>query len=220
MTIGEAGVPHDDLYYTGETGDSVFSMQYYRNKISEFQVALNQADTVAQSAQRVIDLTYDTYDMQNSGGNSPTQELMLKIEQLNAKKSELRTIAEAINLGAAAANAMGGRMPQVSMPMNLGIAPIVLGAGTIAAIVAGSAAVGWVIAWASDVGEIMQRYVTLYAVSDPVKRDALAAELAKVDQSIQIAQSSPIAAFSNIVKWLVIGGAAFLMYQIYQKRGH
>jgi hypothetical protein len=214
MTIGDAG---SDAFYTGETGDSVFSMQYYRNKATEFQQTLNKVDAAAQSAQRIIDLTYDDYDFQSSDG-SLAAELAQKLQEFDAKKALLKGTAEAINFGAASINYVGGRFPQLSIPQTLGLGPLAVPAATIAAIAAAAALIAWGVAWVGDVTSIVQRYITLGSIADPAVKDRVSAELAVLDATSRNVTDSPLASLAGGLKWIVIGGALFLAYQIYMKR--
>lgn len=213
MTIGEAGAAGgSDLLYTGETGDSAFSMQYYRNKAAEFQNVLNQLDTAAAAAQRIIDLTYDSYEP------GIANELLEKLQEFDARKAVLRGTAEAINLGAAAVNYAGGRFPQLSIPQTLGLGPLAVPAAVVAAVAAAIGLIAWGVTWIGDVTGIVQRYVTIGAITDPTVKDRVSAELAVMDAAQRGATDSPLASLAGGLKWIVIGGALFLAYQIYVKR--
>lgn len=212
MTIGEAGVTGSDVLYTGETGDSAFSMQYYRNKAEEFQRVLNQLDSAAAAAQRVIDLTYDSYEP------GIANELLEKMQEFDARKAMLRGTAEAINLGAAAINYAGGRFPQLSIPQTLGLGPLVVPAANIAAVAAAIGLIAWGVSWIGDVTGIVQRYITVGAISDPAVKDKVSAELAVMDAAQRGTTDSPLASLAGGLKWVVIGGALFMAYQIYMKR--
>jgi len=215
MTIGEAGVDNSDLSYTGETGESAFSLQYYRNKAVEFQNVLNQLDTTARAAQRIIDLTYDSYDNQ-AGAGGIASELMQKLSDYDSRKATLKNTAEAINMGAAVINYAGGRFPQLSIPQTLGLGPLVMPAAGAAAIAVAAGLIIWGVSWVGDVTGIVNRYITTNAISDPAIKDKVLAELAVMDTAQRAATESPITALAGGVKWIMIAGIAFLAYKAYQ----
>ncbi len=213
MTIGEVGVDNSDLSYTGETGDSAFSMQYYRNKATEFQQVLNQLDVAARAAQRIIDLTYDSYDFQENSGIAG--ELRVKLEEFDSRKSLLKGTAEAINAGAAVVNYVGGRFPQLSVPQSLGAVNFPIAA--IAAVAAAAGLITWGVTWVGDVTSIVQRYITTDAIVDPAVKDKVLAELAVMDAARLQSTESPITALAGSVKWIVFAGIALLAYRAYMQ---
>ncbi|MBK9497439.1 MAG: hypothetical protein IPO08_23535 [Xanthomonadales bacterium] len=106
MAIGEVWTPgvDPDLAYTGESGESALSMQYYRNKAVEFQETLNRVDALAQKLNEIIEL--------NANDPVIVDDALQTLAEYNSKKFLLKTTAEAINLGAAGINALGGRFPE------------------------------------------------------------------------------------------------------------
>lgn len=210
MKLGEIFTPglDPDATYTGETGSSVFSMQYYRNKALQFQDVLFQLDKVAQSAQAVVDadaspeLTADLADM---------------LAGFDAKKVTFRATAEAINLGAASINAMGGRMPEMQVPTGLGVVPLVVPAAMIAAIGVAAALITWGVSWIAGVRERLLRAQTLNEIADPELRGQVAAELVRVDAAAAATNESSLSSVAGIVKWGVIGVLAWMAWQAWEQ---
>lgn len=211
MTIGDAGAPNDDASYTGETGDSAWTLQYYRNKASEFQAVLNAVDQSAQVLRESIDVFAD--DPQ------AVAELQTLLGDFESKRWQFRATAEAINAGAAVINAAGGRFPQLSIPSGLGLIPAIP-AATIAAVGVAAALIVWGLGFSRSVAATINRYVTLSQIADPAKR-AEAAQLAlRADQAIAASEVSPITSIAGIVKWGAIAAVAFLAWKQFgtQKR--
>ena len=89
-TLGDTA--YDNASYTGETGDSVFSLDYYRNKIRDFQDTMNAADRTVQALADVRPYLTDADQI------SQWENLW---QQLMDKRTEMQIGAKAINLAAA-----------------------------------------------------------------------------------------------------------------------
>lgn len=198
---------HSDEAYTGEVSDSVFSLDYYRNKAREFQGILNEVDASARAAQLAIQANIDP-DL--------TADLSQMLTEYDQKKVMFRTAAEGINAGAALINSAGGRFPQLSIPTGLGLAPLVIPAATIAALAVAASLVTWGAVWISGVNERLRIAQLTGAVTDPVKRDALATALGMAEAANIASNESPLSAISGVVKWGAIALAAFLAYRAFQ----
>lgn len=203
MQLGDAGTPN--AMYDGETGDSVFSMDYYRNKAREFQSVLNQVDAAARAAQMAID----------TGSSDLAADLTAMLQEFDSKKLLFRGTAEAINAGAAIINNMGGRFPQLSIPQGLGLVPLVIPAATVAAIGVAAALITWGVQWVGGVVERLRREQLLGVGTDAQKAD-LARSLAMADAALAASSESPLASISGVVKW---GAIAFLGYMAWQAFG-
>jgi len=204
MTLGDAGAPNDDASYTGDTGDSVFGMQYYRNKAAEFQSVLIAVDQSAQAARDAIDA--------NSDNQAMVAELQALLADFDAKRWQFRATAEAINAGAALVNSAGGRFPQLSIPNGLGAFPV-FPAAAVAAVGVAAGLIVWGLSFTKQVANTLQRYVTLQQIEDPAKRGEIAAILARADQAASAAETPIISSVAGIVKWVAIGAIAFLAYK-------
>lgn len=132
VTLGDAGTSNDDTSYTGEVSDSPVSTDYVRNKIREFQSVLNALD---QSYQAGL-ATWHADGQQDA-------ELDRLLRDYESQSPAMKATAEALNLGAELSNAVGVRMPQLSIPQTLGVGPLglLLPAGVVAAL---AAVAGWV----------------------------------------------------------------------------
>lgn len=202
--IGDAG---GDVSYTGETGESSLSAQYYRNKVTEFQTVLDALDRGAMAARAAIEsgaLDWDT-----------EQALADQLADYDARKFTLRTTAEAINAGAAAWNAMGGRMPSLSIPSGLGLVPVIPLA-LIAAVATAATLIVWGRAWLQGVNDRLQAAQLLAAIDDPEKRAQVASAAMQAASAAQAAESSPIASIANVAKWVSIAALAFIGWRAYQ----
>lgn len=210
QTLGDA-IPggNTDLLYSGETGESVFSMQYFRNKANEFQTILNQMDAGQWAVQLALAANID---------DELTADLQTLLDEFYAKRSLYKGTAEAINMGAAAINAAGGRFPQLSIPSGLGLAPL-LPAVAIGAIATAATLITWGLSWLSQVRDRLGRAQLLDAVkSDPEKAAALAEAMARSDMALAAASESPLSSVAGIVKWGAIGLGAYLLWRAYSTR--
>jgi hypothetical protein len=205
-TLGDAvpGGGSDELY-TGESSDSVLSMQYYRDKARQFQVIMNQLDASQVAAQSAIEADIDA---------SLTDDLSRMLAEFDAKRFLIRTTAEAINLGAEAVNAMGGRFPQLSIPSGLGFLPI-LPFAAIAAIGTAAGLIVWGNTWITGVNDRLRLAQQFEAVADPDKRAALASSLAMSDSARLAAESSPLSSVASMIKWGALAFGAFLLWRAY-----
>ena len=200
-TLGEVGTDHSDAGYTGDTGDSAFSMQYYRNKAAEFQNVMNAMDSAAQSARAVLAVGVD---------DESAQRLQDLLDEFDSRKFIFRTTAEAINAGAAVVNSMGGRFQELSIPTGLGFLPAI----PLAAIAA-IATAATLIVWGRDWISKLQLENVLDKVTDPEKRSVIAAAVAQSLAAAQTANDSPLSSVATIAKWGAIALLAFLGYRAY-----
>lgn len=201
--VSEVRISDSDELYNGDTGDSAFSVQYYRNKAREFQESLNRVDATARAAQMLIDANIDS---------TLSAELIDSLQEFDSKKLLFRGTAEAINAGAALLNSMGGRFPQLSIPSGLGLVPLVIPGATIAAIGIAAGLIVWGSQWVAGVVQRMET-AQLLGVGTPAQQAELARQMA-IARNAQIANSeSPLQSISGVVKW---GAIAFLAYMAFQ----
>lgn len=206
VVLSEAGIPHDDASYGGEVSTSPFSMDYYRAKYQEFQVTLNALDEAYRTA---LALYWLPQSAESAAG------LDALLTEYESKRDTLRATAEALNMGAAIVNSMGGRMPSLSIPGTLGLAPAL----PIAAVIAVSTAVTLIV-WGQEFTRRLFDYLTHSMVLDsaatPEQRQELAQGIVKAQQAVAIAESSSMGAFggvASIVKWGAIALGAWLAYK-------
>lgn len=206
MALGEAGGLYDDESYTGETGDSSLSVQYYRNKVTEFQTVLDALDRGAAAARQAL--------YSGALAEEDAADLESRLQEFEARKGTLRATAEAINAGAAAWNALGGRMPQLSLPSGLAALPVIPLA-LIAATATAATLIVWGRDWIRGVNARMQQAQLLAAIDDPEKRAEVAAAAAAAASAADLAESSPMTAVAGVVKWVSIAAIAFLAWKAF-----
>ena len=185
-------------------------MDYYREKYREFQLTLTSLDEAYRAA-------VDAYVLPMS------QDVVAELDQLlneyESRRDSLRTTAEALNMGAAVVNSLGGRLPSLSIPGTLGFAPAL----PLAAIIAVSTA-ATLIYWGQDFTRRLFDFLKTRAVLDsaatPEQRERLAQSIIKAQQAVAVAESSSLGAFggvAGVVKWGAIALAAFLAYRAFAR---
>jgi hypothetical protein len=210
--LGDLG-PKDDATFDGSVSTSALSADYYRTKLSEFQAVLNALDAGYQAAQQTYYI--EGVDPASLEG---LDDLMRDYE---SKRSTLRATAEALNFGAAAVNAAGGRMPSLSLPATLGV-PFLVPAAFVAAVASAAALIVWGREWLKGLNVRLSRAQLLEAARDPASggspeiAGALAAQMARADDALQAADASPLSSIANLVKWGAIGLGLFLAYRAYK----
>jgi hypothetical protein len=136
------------------------------------------------------------------------------LDDYEAKRWQFIAAAESLNAAAQAANALGFRMPVVTVPQGLAAAPLVI-AGVASAVAVAAGLIAWAVDRIAQARAIAQR-MALIAELPPEKRaEAIAAE-----QRIELAQmsASPISRIADIVKWVAIGVAVYFGYQAWKSR--
>lgn len=197
--LGEAGAPHDDASYTGEVSTSPVSMDYFRSKVLEFQGVLNALDSGYESA--VIALQTPGID------DATANDLAQMIADYKAKRGTLRATVEAINLGAAAVNAAGGRMPELSLPGTLGLLPA-LPFAAIAALGVAATLIAWGNTWLQGLNDRLKTAQLMEGAS-PEDQQALRQAIVTSDAAVRAADSaSSVGALAPLLKWgaIIVGG--------------
>lgn len=196
----------------GETppdATSPFAMDYYRNKAREFQVTLDALDRAYWAASGAL----------GTGALDDTTAAALEaaLADYESKRTSLRVTAEAINAGAAAINALGGRFPSLSIPGTLGLPPLIVPAAMVAAVGTAAALIVWGSQWVQGVNDRLRRAQIIDAAT-PEQRASIVAAMAESDNAVSVASSSMLASLAPTVKWLAIGVGAFLLYRAYMSR--
>lgn len=205
-TLGDAGTGNTDASYGGETGDSAFSMQYYRNKGAEFQAVMNSLDVASSSIQTIL----------NSGIPSDiADELQQYLNDFDARKMLFRATAEGINAGAAVINSAGGRFGAMIIPQGLGFLPA-LPLAAIAAFGTAAALILWGRQWITGVNQRLATAQLLDSIQDPSAKANAANAMLQLQGAQQLADSSPIGALAGIIKWGAIAAVAYFAYRAYQ----
>lgn len=203
-------IPHDDSTYTGDVSDSVFSMDYVRQKAGELQDMMNSLDAGYFAASQALSIDGLDDDTRSS--------LQTFLDDFDQHRGMIRTTAEAINASAAVINAAGGRMPSLSIPQTLGIVPFVIPAALIAAVVAAGAIITWGVVWLNGLNQRLQNAQWLDAQDTPESRAQLAQTQAQAQTALDAANGSPWASIAGIAKWVGIAALAFLAYKAFSGR--
>ncbi len=183
---------------------SVFSVDYYRAKIVEFQTVIDALDSAALTVRYMIDEDIDPV---------LTAELQSRIAAYESKKGAFRTAAEALNFAINGANALGAQLPTINA--NLNGFPLAYAAAIAAGVAGAAALIVWGREWIVGTQAVALRLATIGAVTDPAKRDALAARLGELDAAARASESSPLANIATLVKWGAIAALAYFAWRAY-----
>jgi hypothetical protein len=188
---------------------SPFAMDYYRNKAREFQELIIALDRSYWAASGAL----------GTGALDATTAAALEaaLSDYESRRTTLRVTAEAINAGAAAINALGGRFPQLSIPGTLGLPPLVAPAALVAAIGTAAALIVWGSQWMSGVNDRLRRAQVIDAAT-PEQRARIVEAMADSDNAVSVASGSFLASLAPTAKWIAIGIGAFLLYRAYSNR--
>jgi len=201
---------YGDEGYTGDTFDPdspsrFFDADYYRTKIREFQATLNAVDAASQALNQIYQIDGLPEDV--------WYDALVLLQDYQDHRTQFVIATEAINAAAAAANALGVRMPVVQMPQTLGAVPLV----AVGAAVAGAAAlVAWGVSWINSAYEVAGRVQLLQTLSEPDRAKVVHSMLA-IDQA-RAAAESPLASIAGIVKWVALAGVAFIAWRLIEAR--
>jgi hypothetical protein len=188
---------------------SPFAMDYYRNKAREFQELIIALDRSYWAASGAL----------GTGALDATTAAALEaaLSDYESRRTTLRVTAEAINAGAAAINALGGRFPSLSIPGTLGLPPLVAPAALVAAIGTAAALIVWGSQWMSGVNDRLRRAQVIDAAT-PEQRARIVEAMADSDNAVSVASGSFLASLAPTAKWIAIGVGAFLLYRAYSNR--
>lgn len=203
VTLGERGTDNSDASYTGEVSSSAFSLDYARQKIREFQVVLQALDRSYRAASDAV--LIQGLDQETVNG------LYGFISEYESKRMTMLATAEAINAGAATLNALGGRVPSLSIPQTLGLGPAVP-----FAMIAAIATAATLIVWGRDAASVADNYLRRAQILDgapPESRVELARVIAESDAAVTAANGTGIAALAPYAKWLAFGVIGFLAWR-------
>jgi hypothetical protein len=186
-----------------------YSLEYYRAKAREFQTMMNALDTAYWAASGAL----------GTGALDDATAAALEgaLSDFESRRRLIKVTAEAINLGAASINALGGSFPRLTIPGTLGLPPIVAPAAMVAAIGTAAALVVWGSQWISGVNERLRRAQIIEAAT-PEQRARIVEAISNTDNAVTTAEGSILASVAPIVKWTAIGIGAFLLYRAYSNR--
>lgn len=218
-TVGE--IYHDDASYSGETGESAFELQYYRNKAAEFQAVMNGLDKVEFALRGAMEALF-TDDPTGEKHATEIGDIQIMLEELDEKRGPVVMAAQAINAASSSLNAAGVRFPVVSYAQQtLGLAPLAI-AAIAAGAVAGAAAL---IIWGKDFIQrafnLLNNIAALDSITDPIAKADLAYRIT-VAGTADKETNSPLTQIAGIVKWgaiLIIGAMTVKAFADYSKKG-
>jgi hypothetical protein len=213
--IGEAGVPHDDVSYTGDEGDSYFSMQKYRNQATEFQGVMNAMDTTAGVLRGLLQLQLSAVDYASVQND---------LSEFESRKLAFRAAAETINAVGYAINAAGGRFPVLQVPQGLqgiagrlGLGPVIPLAA-IAALATAATLVSWGRDWMTGVNRRLHDEQLLAEIEDPAQRAEAAQLILQSNAALAEADSSTLSKVAAIAKWGLLAMLAYYGYRMWENR--
>jgi len=186
---------------------SPIQLDYYRQKIVEFQNVLVQMDSAAEGAG---DLIYIVDDV------SLLEDLNALLAEYDIKKGYFRTAAEALNLAISGVNLIGGGFPVVKIPRGMNAVPLVAAAGIAAALVVAAGLIVWGRDWIKSVDERARRSQILDALPEGPQRAQAALAMAKIDGAVREADASPLGSIAQIVKWVAIAGLVYFGFQTFK----
>jgi hypothetical protein len=193
---------------TSEETASPVQLDYYRQKIVEFQNVLIQLDMAADGAQGLIDLQIDDPELND--------DLNSLLAEYDLKKGFFRTTAEGLNFAISGVNLIGANFPSVNVPRGLNAIPLVAAAGVAGALAVAAGLVVWGRDWIKAVNERAARSQILQAIPEGAQRAAAAQELLKIDGAVKEADASPLGSIASIVKWVAIAGLVYFGMQSFK----
>jgi len=191
----------------GDTASPI-QLDYYRQKIVEFQNVLVQMDAAAEGAG---DLIYTVDDP------ALLEDLNALLAEYDLKKGYFRTAAEALNLAISGVNLVGANFPAIRIPKGMNAVPLVAAAGIAAALVVAAGLVVWGRDWIKSVDERARRSQILEALPAGPQRAEAARAMAKIDGAVREADASPLGSIAQIVKWVAIAGLVYFGLQTFKE---
>jgi hypothetical protein len=181
-------------------------LNYYEQKVREFQAQVNAIDTAAYGLRMLLDLNI-TDDQR-----LPVLEMLSELEQ---KKSTIRTAAETVNAASALANSVGISLPRVNL-QTLGALPL-LPAGIAIAVTGALALVFSLISWMTDwINRSNTVAQMIAAAADlPPEQRARVLEAINATETAKAQSSTGLSNISNIVKYVAFAAVAYFAYQAF-----
>lgn len=186
---------------------SPIQLDYYRQKIVEFQNVLVQMDSAAEGAGDLIYLVDDV---------ALLEDLNALLAEYDLKKGYFRTAAEALNLAISGVNLVGANFPAVKIPRGMNAVPLVAAAGIAAALAVAAGLIVWGRDWIKSVDERARRSQILEALPEGPQRAQAAQAMAKIDGAVREADASPLGSIAQIVKWVAIAGLVYFGFQTFK----
>ena len=192
---------------SGETA-SPLQLDYYRQKINEFQSVLVQMDDAAQGAQGLIDLQIDDAEL--------IYDLNGLLAEYDLKKGFFRTTAESLNFAISGVNLIGANFPSIQVPRGLNAVPLAAAAGIAAGLAVAAGLVIWGRDWIKSVDERARRAQILEAIPNEARRSDAARELLRIDGALRESEASPLTSIAELVKYVAIAGLIYFGLQTFK----
>ena len=197
----------EDSAVPGDTASPI-QLDYYRQKIVEFQNVLVQMDSAAEGAGDLIYIVDDVSLLEDLNG---------LLAEYDLKKGYFRTAAEALNLAISGVNLVGANFPAVKIPRGMNAIPLVAAAGIAAALAVAAGLIVWGRDWIKSVDERARRSQILQALPEGPQRAEAARAMAKIDGAVREAEESPLASVANIVKWVAVAAVIYFGLQTFKE---
>lgn len=187
------------------------TVEYWRQKASEFQATMNAVDTIAQESWALASVLPE---------GQQRDDILAGLDEMESKRASMKATAEGINAAAAVINAAGGRFPVLSLPPALGLPPLALPAAAVGAFTLAATLVSWAVGWVRvQTARIGSSTAALDYIEDPETRAQVAGEIARTraaaERAVATATDSPLASIAGMVKWAGIAALAFFAYRAY-----
>jgi hypothetical protein len=197
----------DDSTMPVETATPL-QLDYYRQKIVEFQNVLVQMDATANGLRGLLDLQIDDPQLKND-----INSLLTEYDQ---KKASFVRAAEGLNFAVSSVNLIGANFPSVNIPRGLNAIPLVAIGGFSVALAVVAGLVIWGRDWIKSSDELAKRQQILDAVPDAASKAAAALELARIDAAAKASDENPLGSIANIVKYVAIAGLIYFGLQSFK----
>lgn len=188
----------------GSTAPTVFSLDYYRNKVAEFQAVLLEMDAAAAIARQMIE---DDVSPEITAG------YQADIAAFEAKKGAFRLAAEGLNFAISGANLVGANVPPVRVPGQLAALPVAVLAGIAAAVAVAGGLVLWGRDWIAGVNQRTAEAARLATLTPEARERIIKAQI-ELEAAESRANASPITVIAGAAKWIGWAVAAFFVWRI------
>lgn len=176
---------------------------YLQRKVNEFQAVLYSVDETATALEQMLVMDISEDDV---------NEIQAQLSEYYTRRSAFKFAAESFNALASMINSVGGSMPSVNIPAGLGLAPLAIPLATAAAIAGAAILVSFGVGWVTSSRDLASRIAM--NISDPQKRDAALVKASEIAAASDATMGGGLGQVANIIKWLAIGGAAYIVYQM------
>jgi len=193
---------------------SILSLDYYRQKATEFQVALNSLDEVGRAlyiAERAASCEAAMAD-----------EWSDLIGMFQTKRNQFVLAADAINLAGNTLNSAGVRFPVLSYGANLGALPALALPAVAVAVAAAASLIVFGKEFAATVRDALKRwqYSDAFEQLTPEEKADMLRDLIEADARVTTAQTTSgagsLESIAGAVKWVAIGVGIFAVFRMYK----